>query len=265
MMKIFIDSANINEIQKWLKYGIADGATSNPSIMFKDGVHDIEQGTKRIAAILGDKPFSVEVTTNDTAEMLKQGRTFAKWAPNLAVKIPIINASGEPCLEVISTLEKENIRVNTTAIMSFGQLVMAAKAGSTYVSIFAGRVSDEGNDPVALIKKSREWLDLWGYKSEIIVGSIREVISIQNAAIAGAHIITVPPQFLKKLVDHKYTRETVKEFISDAEKSVKEMQAMEKVYEVVDVAVCKSVDEKISTPDEIKVVKKPVENKVRVS
>jgi len=228
-MKIFIDSTNISEIRKWLGYGIADGVTTNPSIMFKDGVYDVEKGAKKIASLMGSRPVSVEVTTNDVNEMINQARIFAQWAPNIVVKIPVINQEGESCLGVIKTLEKEGIKVNTTAMMSFGQVVLAAKAGATYVSIFAGRVSDEGHNASQLIKMARDWLDLWGYKAEIIVGSIREVINIQDAAVAGAHIITIPPQFLTKMVDHKFTRETVRGFISDAKKALATMERQKKV------------------------------------
>jgi transaldolase len=102
--------------------------------------------------------------------------------------------------------------------------MLAAKAGATYVSIFAGRVADEGNDPAVTIRNVRHWLDDWDLSSRIIVGSIRTVMDIQNAALAGAHIITVPPQFLPKMVDHRYTRETVRQFVQDAEKTIKSMK-----------------------------------------
>lgn len=222
-MKIFLDSANFREIEKWLCQGIVDGVTTNPSIMFKDGVYDLEGGARRLCALLGDKPVSVEVTTNDHEEMIRQGRSFAALAPNVAVKIPVVNEHGESCLGVISTLSREGIRVNTTAILSFNQAILAAKAGAAYVSIFAGRVADEGNDPAIVISNVRRWLDDWEYPTEIIVGSIRTVLDIQNAALAGAHIITIPPQFLSKMVDHKYTRDTVRQFNRDAEKAFAEI------------------------------------------
>ena len=222
-MKIFMDSADCREIEKWMRQGVVDGVTTNPSIMFKDGVYDIEEGARRISSLLGERPLSVEVTANDPKEMIRQGRTLAAWAPNIAVKIPVVNEDGESCLGAISTLSSEGIRVNTTAILSFNQAVLAAKAGATFVSIFAGRVADEGNDPAIVIGNVRRWLDDWEYPAEIIVGSIRAVMDIQNAALAGAHIITVPPQFLPKMVDHKYTRETVRQFNRDAEKALEQI------------------------------------------
>lgn len=222
-MEIFIDSANIQEIKKWLDCGIADGVTTNPSIMLKDSVYDIEAGAKEIAALVHPRPVSVEVTTNDPAEMIAQAQEFASWAPNIVIKIPIINQDGIPCLGVIKTLTEEGIKVNVTAMMSLGQVILAAKAGGTYASIFAGRVADEGHDAPGLIKIAVDWLGRWRYKTKVIVGSIRGAIDIQNAAAAGAHIITIPPQFLNKMVDHKYTRATVEQFITDAQKALIEM------------------------------------------
>jgi transaldolase len=222
-MKIFVDSADHQQIDHWLRQGVIDGATTNPSIMFKDGVTDLEEGARKLAALLGDRPLSVEVTTNDREAMLKEAREIATWARNIIVKIPIVNEFGESCLGVIHRLTQEGIGVNATALLSFNQAILAAKAGATYVSIFAGRVADEGNDPAVVIRNVRNWLDQWECPAQIIVGSIRTVMDIQNAALAGAHIITIPPQFLPKMVDHQYTRETVRQFMRDADKTLKQM------------------------------------------
>jgi transaldolase len=222
-MQIFIDSADSKQIENWLSQGVVDGATTNPSIMFKDGVADPEDGARRLAALLGDRPLSVEVTTNDREGMLQEAREFATWARNIVVKIPIVNEFGESCLGVIHRLTQEGIGINATALLSFNQTILAAKAGATYVSIFAGRVADEGNDPAVVIRNVRNWLDQWKCPAQIIVGSIRTVMDIQNAALAGAHIITIPPQFLPKMVDHRYTRETVRQFVQDAQKTLEQM------------------------------------------
>ena len=219
-MKIFVDSADQQQIDHWLQQGVVDGATTNPSILFKDGVTDLEEGARKLAALLGDRPLSVEVTTNDRETMLQQARQFASWARNIVVKVPVVNEYGESCLSVIHKLTQEGIAVNATALLSFNQSILAAKAGATYVSIFAGRVADEGNDPAVVIRNVRRWLDDWEFSTRIIVGSIRTVMDIQNAALAGAHIITIPPQFLPKMVDHRYTRETVRQFVHDAEKTL---------------------------------------------
>jgi transaldolase len=102
--------------------------------------------------------------------------------------------------------------------MSFAQIMLAAKAGASYLSLFAGRVADEGGNSTEVIRETVKWLERWGFKSQLIVGSIRSVGDVINAALAGAHIITIPPQYLVKMADHKYTRETVKEFLADAKK-----------------------------------------------
>jgi transaldolase len=222
-MQIFVDSADVKEIETWVSQGVVDGVTTNPSIMFKDGVKDLEEGALRLAALLGDRPLSVEVTSNDRETMLDQARTFAGWVRNIVVKIPVVNEFGESCLGVMHQLTQDGIGVNATAILSFNQAILAAKAGATYVSIFAGRVADEGSDPAILIRNVRRWLDDWALPTRIIVGSIRTVMDVQNAALAGAHIITIPPQFLPKMADHKYTRETVRQFVQDAENTFKEM------------------------------------------
>ncbi|HTR67451.1 MAG TPA: transaldolase family protein [Terriglobales bacterium] len=222
-MQIFIDSADEKEIRYLLKQGIVDGVTTNPTIMLKDGIHDVEGASKRLSSLLGDRPLSVEVTTNDHQQMLQQARTFATWGRNIVVKVPVVNEFGESSLDVINELTGEAIAVNATAVLSFNQAVLATKAGATYVSIFAGRIADEGNDPTQTIRNVRAWLNDWEYSAKIIVGSVRTAIDIQNAALAGAHIITVPPPFFAKMIDHKYTRDTVRQFNRDAEKALQEI------------------------------------------
>jgi transaldolase len=225
-MEIFIDSASVSEIEKWLDMGVIDGVTTNPSIMLKDGIYNIETGAKEIASLVEPYPVSVEVTTNDLDEMKTQAQRFASWAPNIVIKIPQVTQDGLPCYGVIRQLETEGIKVNATVAMSVGQVILAAKAGATYISIFTGRVADEGGNAPEVIANATDWLERWQYKSKIIVGSIRSVGDILSAALAGAHIITIPPPFLSKMADHKYTRATVKQFIDDARKA---LEMMEKV------------------------------------
>lgn len=225
-MEIFLDSANLKEIDRWLSYGVLDGVTTNPSIMLKDGGYNIEARARQIAELIHPRPVSVEVYTNDQEEMLEQAHTFVKWGSNIVVKIPVINEYGKPCLGVVKTLTGEGIKVNMTACLSFGQVALGAKAGATYCSIFAGRVSDEGNDAARLIRQAADWLKQWGYPSKIIVGSIREAVNLQDAAMAGAHIITAPPQFLDKWVDHYYTRATVAGFNKDAREALANVEEL---------------------------------------
>ncbi len=222
-MKIFLDTADLNEIRKWQAYSVLDGVTTNPSIMLKYGGYDMEVRAKEICQLVHPCPVSVEVTSNDHTEMLAQGRLFATWADNVVVKIPVINEYGEPSLDVVRTLVDESIKVNMTACLSFGQVVLGAKAGATYISIFGGRVSDEGHDASEVIRNAVEWLTHWDYPSEIIVGSIRTAMDVQEAVLAGAHIVTTPPKLLEKFIDHHYSRETVRGFNEDAQKALAKM------------------------------------------
>ena len=136
-MEIFIDSASITEIEKWLKMGVIDGVTTNPSIMLQDDVYDAEAGAKEIAALVNPRPVSVEVTTNDLGEMITQAQRFASWAPNIVIKIPQITQDGVLCYGVIRQLETEGIKVNATIALSLGQVILAAKAGATYISFIS--------------------------------------------------------------------------------------------------------------------------------
>lgn len=223
-MEIFLDTSNLDEIRYWMKQGILDGVTTNPSILFKEGGFDMEATAKGIAKLIGPRPLSVEVTTNDPAEMLKQARKLAGWGKNIVVKIPVITEEGKPCLDVVSELTQSGVKVNVTACLSFGQAVLAAKAGATYASIFSGRVADEGQDPWRVVRDVAAWLTLWKSPTKIIVGSIREVINVQDAAVAGTHVVTVPPQFLAKWVDHHYSRATVKQFNEDGRKALEQFR-----------------------------------------
>lgn len=218
-MRIFLDTSKVTEIEAWLRHGVVDGVTTNPSIMLKDGHRDLQAGVKEIADLIFPRPVSVEVLSSDPREILDQARTFAAWAKNIVVKVTVINERGEPRLESINTLENEGIAVNCTACMSFGQAMLAAKAGATYVSLFVGRINDEGNDGPGVVRSTRQWLDAWGYKANIIVGSIRTVMDIQQAALAGAHVVTIPPEFMNRLVDHRYSRATVQQFLNDGQEA----------------------------------------------
>jgi len=188
----------------------------------------MEHGAKEITALVNPRPVSLEVTTNDLDEMIIQARELVSWAPNTVVKIPQETEAGVPCYGVIKELESEGIKVNATVALSLGQVILAAKAGATYISIFAGRIGDEGGDAAQVIGNSVDWLEHWDYGSKIIVGSIRSVGDVLQAAMAGAHIITIPPQFISKMADHPCSRETVRRFVSDALKASEMMKAKQK-------------------------------------
>jgi transaldolase len=225
-MEIFADSADLTEIRTWLDFGVIDGVTTNPSILLASGVYDLRLGALAIAKLIGDRPLSVEVVTDDPDTMFRQAVEMAGWAPNIVIKIPIITTQGDPCLGVIAKLMKAGVRVNATACLSFNQAMLAAKAGATYISLFAGRISDEGADASEVVRNTADWLKTWDLPSKIIVGSIRETVNVQGAAMAGAHVVTVPPKFLRQMVDHKYSRFTVAQFLADGLSASERMRAM---------------------------------------
>jgi transaldolase len=222
-MPIFLDSSSISELKKYHKMGIIRGVTTNPTIMFKDGVtggmEGIKQRSIEIANLVAPYPVSVEVMTNERERMIQQAVEFSKWAENINVKITIHGPNGElDNLEVVHELEKKhNVRVNTTAMMSAQQCFLAALAGATYVSIFGGRVNNMGYNCCEEINKLRNVIDDHNLKSKIIVGSTREVLNIIEWLEAGAHIVTATPKLIEGMIVHPYSKETVQMFLKDAE------------------------------------------------
>lgn len=223
---IFLDTGRIDEIRKYHAQGIIRGVTTNPTILSKDGAPGgwlgIEKHCKEIARLIDPLPLSVEVTTNDTEGMFSQARTFAAWAKNINIKIPIHGPEGETeNLVLVHELEsKHNIRINVTAMMSAQQCLLAAMAGATYVSIFGGRVNNMGYDSRQEIRRLRNLLDSFGSPSKIIVGSTREVLNIVEWFEAGADIVTAMPSLLEGMLVHPYSKETVRQFLEDSKKLV---------------------------------------------
>ena len=223
-MAIFLDSSKIEEIKKYHAMGLIRGVTTNPTIFLKEGVTGGMAGVKariiEIAKLVDPYPVSCEVTTNDRQGMLAQAREIASWAKNINAKITIHGPNGElDNLSVVHELEaKHNIRVNVTAMMSAQQCFLAALAGATYVSIFAGRVNNMGYDSVGEIKALRALLDAHKLKAQIIAASTREILNITQWLSAGAHIVTALPQFIDGMIVHPYSKETVKMFLDDAAK-----------------------------------------------
>ena len=221
-MPIFLDTSDVNEIKRFHRMGVIRGVTTNPTILLKQGVgggmSGLEARSKEIAAVIAPLPLSVEVTTNDRNRALEQALTFAGWATNIVVKVTVHGPEGElENMELVHELETErNIRVNVTAMMSAQQCLLAALAGATYVSIFAGRVNDMGYSAVEEISKLRGLLDDFELKSQIIAGSTRETLNVIEWLEAGAHIVTVLPHLLEKMLVHPYSKETVQMFLRDA-------------------------------------------------
>lgn len=223
-MAIFLDTAIVSEVERFHRMGIIRGVTTNPTIMQKDGVtgglRAIEERTKAIASLIHPLPVFAEVTTNDPARMLTEAKAFSSWADNVGVKITVHGPEGElGNLEVVNELEtREDIRVNVTAMMSAQQCLLAAMAGASYVSIFAGRVNNMGYDAGVEIAALRALLDRIGLGARIIAASTREVLNVIEWLQAGAHFVTVVPALLEGMLVHPYTKETVQMFLRDAAK-----------------------------------------------
>ena len=221
-MPIFLDTGNPAEIERFHRMGIIRGVTTNPTILLKDGLtggmRGLETRSKEIAKLITPFPLSVEVTTTDRAEVIRQAQTFADWADNIVVKVTIHGPEGElENLEIVHELETEHdLRINVTAMMSAQQCFLAALAGATYVSIFGGRVNNMGYNVCGELTKLRNVLDQFGLKSKIIVGSTREILNVIEWLEAGAHIVTVAPRLLEGMLIHPYSKETVQQFLRDA-------------------------------------------------
>jgi transaldolase len=232
-MAIFLDTGNIEDAERFMRMGIIRGVTTNPTILLKAGVTGGKAAIKRrsieIAEIIKPFPLSVEVISNETQKMLDQGREFAQWADNINVKITIHGPEGEwNNLDIIHDLEsKYNVRVNVTAMMNAQQCLLAALAGATYVSIFGGRVNDMGYNCTGEIRKTRNVLDAQALKSRLIIGSTREVLNVIEWLQAGAHIVTVVPELIKKMIIHPYSKETVRLFLDDAKKAEETLERKE--------------------------------------
>ncbi len=218
-MKIFVDSANLNDIEEALERGFPAGVTTNPTIVSQEERGDFTERIKAIIALLHkydrEIPLSVEVFSSNPVEMLSQAESFIAeldYDP-LYVKVPI----GWDELAVIRELKRRGVKVNCTCCMSFAQALLAAQAGSDFVSLFFGRIRDHGTDPVPVVRQLRTALVENGVASEIIVGSVRQVEDITDAFAAGAHIVTVPPKFFREMVWHPKTDEVVKQFLADFE------------------------------------------------
>lgn len=206
-MKIFADTSKIEEIREFASWGIIDGVTTNPKIIASDG-NELEPTIKEICKITPG-PVSVEVTTNDYEGMVKEAKQYSAWAKNVVIKVPVIPNG----LKAVVALSKLGIKTNVTCAMSYNQAVLAAKAGATYVSLFYGRIGDLGYDPFIVIKDTADTFRLWNCKSEIISGSMRSLLDVNRSMQAGAHIVTVPPKFLRQMADNPQTEKTVNEFL----------------------------------------------------
>ena len=210
-MKFFLDTANVEEIKRINQLGLVDGVTTNPTIISKEG-RDFKEVITEICGLV-EGPVSAEVIALDTENMVKEARDIATWADNIVVKIPMT----EDGLRAVNILSKEGIKTNVTLVFTVAQGLMAAKAGATFVSPFVGRLDDIATDSLALISNLKKVLTQYGYQTEIIAASIRNLKHVEDVAELGSDIATIPGTLFPKLWSHPLTDAGIQAFLKDWE------------------------------------------------
>ncbi|WIF96038.1 fructose-6-phosphate aldolase [Caminicella sporogenes] len=212
-MKLFIDTANIEEIREISEWGVLSGVTTNPSLIAKEGRKDFEEVIKEITDIV-DGPISAEVVAERAEDMIRDGEKLAKLHKNVVIKIPMTSEG----LKAIKGLNEKGIKTNCTLIFSANQALLAARAGASFVSPFIGRMDDIGNEGMNLIREVADIFAIHGIDTEIIAASIRHPMHVTQAALAGAHIATLPYKVLKSMLTHPLTDKGIEKFNKDWEK-----------------------------------------------
>lgn len=208
-MKFFLDTANLDEIREAASWGQVDGVTTNPSLIAKEG-RDFRQVIEEICAIV-DGPISAEAVSMDAEGMIREGRGFAQWHPNVIVKLPMTIEGLKAC----KALTEDGIKTNVTLVFSANQALLAARAGATYVSPFVGRLDDEGQDGMSLISEIVEIFQNYDFDTQILVASVRHPMHVTEAAKLGADVATMPFKILKQLYHHPLTDVGIEKFMAD--------------------------------------------------
>lgn len=212
-MKIFIDTANVEEIRAAYELGVLAGITTNPSLIAKEG-RDFFETLKEIISIVGtDIPISAEVISLEAGEMVEQGKKLAAISPNIVVKIPMTEGG----LRATKQLTENGIKTNVTLIFSSTQALLAARAGATYVSPFIGRLDDINQIGMNLIREVADIFRVHGIRTEIISASVRHSAHVIEAALLGAHIATVPYKVIQQMIKHPLTDQGIDKFTKDWE------------------------------------------------
>lgn len=212
-MKLFIDTANLNEIRKAKAMGLVDGVTTNPTLLAKEG----EETEKLIRKIWQEVrgPVNVEVIGITCEAMVKEAKTMATWGDEIVIKIPITPEG----LKTVKILSSEGIRTNVTLLFSASQAILAAKAGATYVCPFLGRLDDISTNGLELIRQIRGIYENYpDIKTQIIVASVRHPIHVIESGMMGAEIVTIPPAIIEQMVKHPLTDKGIAQFLEDAKK-----------------------------------------------
>jgi transaldolase len=212
-MKIFIDTANLNEIRKAKALGLVDGVTTNPTLLAKEG-EEMEALIRKISEEVKG-PINVEVMGITSEEIVKEAKWMATWGDEIVIKIPITQEG----LKAVKILSSEGIRTNVTLLFSANQAILAAKAGATYVCPFLGRLDDISFNGIELIRQIK---GIYGnyddIQTKIIVASVRHPIHVIEAGLIGAEIVTIPPAILDQMVKHPLTDKGIAQFLEDAKK-----------------------------------------------
>ncbi|MDE1798039.1 MAG: fructose-6-phosphate aldolase [Candidatus Micrarchaeota archaeon] len=213
-MKIFLDTADVDKIRALAATGLVDGVTTNPTLIMKGG-RDHKQAIQEICKIVHG-PVSVEGVGETAEELVKDAREFSRWAPNVVAKVPM-TAEG---LKAVKILEKEGIPTNVTLVFSASQAYLVGKAGATYCSPFVGRLDDVSENGMAMIAEVVQIYKNYGYKTQVLVASVRSPMHVVESAKLGAHVVTLPPDIFEKLFKHPLTDRGITQFLADHEKAV---------------------------------------------
>lgn len=211
-MKFFVDSADALNIKKISELGLVDGVTTNPSIIAKEN-KNFKETIKNICEITSG-PVSAEVVSTTSEDMVNEAKELSKWADNVVVKVPMTNEG----LKAVTILNELEIKTNVTLIFNVTQALAAMKAGASFISPFLGRLEDIGTNSLELIKSCRTIIDIYEYDVEIIGASIRTLKHIEELALSGCHIATIPPTLFSKMLDHPLTDSGLKQFEEDWKK-----------------------------------------------
>ena len=208
-MKFFVDTANIEDIEKLIQTGFVDGVPTNPSLIAKQGA-DMAETIKNICSIVNG-PVSAEVPATDFTKMLEEGEYLASLAKNVAVKVPLTIDGLKTC----KSLREKGIMVNVTLCFSAAQALLAAKAGAAFISPFVGRLDDIGEKGMDLIEDIVIMYENYAFETEVLVASIRTKQHVIDSAVIGAHVATLPPKVIYELYDHSLTEKGLKAFLDD--------------------------------------------------
>ena len=214
-MKIFMDTANVEEIKQYVDWGVVYGVTTNPSLIAKSGRTQAEVIPEIAALVSG--PVSAEVISTECTGMVEEARKLAKIASNVVIKIPCIPEG----LKAVKILSAEGIKTNVTWVFSMSQALLAARAGATFVSPFIGRLDDIGQDGVKLVDNIVKAFKLYGIETEVIAASIRNIEHVEKVMLTGCQIATIPTKVLAQMINHQLTDKGLAQFMADYQNSLK--------------------------------------------